>query len=125
MLGWIVLLLALVEGGWLLFDGVHALTTGDYYTPPSGEYAGQLGGWSKLFEAIDVDPRSTLVMGLHVGIGGLWLLAMAAFLKRVPGSRLAMLGCAVLALWYWWIGTALSVIQIVLLMRPSLSQPKQ
>ncbi len=33
---WIVVLLAFVEGGWLAFDGGHALVTGDYVTPSSG-----------------------------------------------------------------------------------------
>ena len=32
-IGWIVLLLALVEGGWFAFDGATALVTGDYVTP--------------------------------------------------------------------------------------------
>jgi hypothetical protein len=29
-------LLALLEGGWLAFDGIHAFATGDYVTPSSG-----------------------------------------------------------------------------------------
>ena len=47
-LGWILVLFASVEGGWLAFDGGHALLTGYYVTSNSEQYAGQLGPWSKL-----------------------------------------------------------------------------
>jgi len=122
-LGWVVVLLALVEGGWLVFDGAHGLLTGDYVTPSSGARAGQLGPWSELFLALGIDPRSTLVMSIHVGLGGTWLLALAAFVKRVPGSRLGLIVCAVLGLWYLPWGTLLSAIQLVLLTRRSLREP--
>ena len=42
---WVVVALALIEGGWLAFDGGSALVVGDYVTPDSGQYAGQLGPW--------------------------------------------------------------------------------
>jgi hypothetical protein len=41
--GWIVAALAALNGGWMTFDGARALIVGDYVTPSSGEYAGQLG----------------------------------------------------------------------------------
>lgn len=36
-LGWVVLVMALVEGGWLAFDGGRALVVGDYVTAQSGQ----------------------------------------------------------------------------------------
>ena len=41
-LGWVVLALALIEGGWLAFDGGHALILGDYVTPESAPLRGWL-----------------------------------------------------------------------------------
>ena len=75
-LGWVVLLLAFVEGGWLAFDGSRALIVGDYITPNSGTFAGQLGPWAGLVSAVGIEPRSTLMMAIHVVIGGTWLVAM-------------------------------------------------
>ncbi len=44
-LDWIVVTLAFVEGGWLAFDGGHALVTGDYVTPKlvGGPYTSMMG----------------------------------------------------------------------------------
>jgi hypothetical protein len=119
-LGWIVILLALVEGGWLAFDGGRALITGDYVTPSSGECAGQLGPWSKLVSAVGIEPRSTLMKSIHLGLGVVWLAAIICFVAGVPRAWTAMLICAIAALWYLPFGTLLSVIQIVLLLLPPL-----
>jgi len=37
---WIIIVLAITLAGWLAFDGTHALVTGDYVTPRTGQYAG-------------------------------------------------------------------------------------
>ena len=115
-LGWIVLVLALVEGGWLAFDGGHALVTGDYVTPKSGQYAGQLGPWSKVVSAVGIGPRSTLMKSIHLGLGLIWVAAMTCFILRLPWAWWGMTLCAVAALWYLPFGTLLSMIQIVLLL---------
>lgn len=52
--------LALIESGWMAFDGMRALLVGDYVTPRSGPYAGQLGPWARLVSAVGIEPRSTL-----------------------------------------------------------------
>lgn len=57
--GWIVVVLAAVNAGWMLFDGSRALVVGDYVTPSTGEYARQLGPWATLVEAVGLDPCST------------------------------------------------------------------
>jgi hypothetical protein len=118
--GWAVLLLAFIEGGWLAFDGGRALVVGDYVTPSSGKYAGQLGPWSKLVSAVGIDPRSTLMKSIHLVLGLAWLSVMVCFTLRVPWAWWGMLVCAVGGLWYLPFGTLLSVIQIVLLLLPPL-----
>ncbi|MDH3198652.1 MAG: hypothetical protein OEO21_10475 [Candidatus Krumholzibacteria bacterium] len=115
-IGWVVIVLALLEGGWLAFDGARAFVAGDYVTPRSGRHAGELGPWSKLVTAVGIDPRSTLMKGIHVAVGGAWLVAIAAFAWGASWSWWAMLACAVAGLWYLPFGTLLSLIQIVLLM---------
>ena len=115
----LILVLALLSGGWLAFDGAHALMTGDYVTPSSGRFAGQLGPWSQLVSAVGIEPRSTLMMSIHVGLGMVWLVAIAAFVLGRPWAWAAMLTCAALGLWYLPFGTLLSVIQIVLLLLPA------
>ncbi|RMF76721.1 MAG: hypothetical protein D6744_12065 [Planctomycetota bacterium] len=118
--GWIVAALAFCVAGWLVFDGVHALITGDYVTPSDGPHAGQLGPWSHLVSAIGVEPRSTAMKVFHVAFGGAWLAAMTCFVAGVHGSWRAMLAFAVLAAWYLPIGAILGVVQVILLLRAPL-----
>lgn len=119
-LAWVVLLLALVEGGWLAFDGGRALLIGDYVTPSTGQYAGQLGPWSKLVLAVGIEPRSTLMKSIHLVLGLAWLAVMVCFALRLPWAWWGMLICAIVSLWYLPFGTLLSMIQIVLLLLPPL-----
>ena len=115
---WIVLLLALVEAGWLAFDGAHAFLTGDYVTPSPGPHAGQLGPWSRLVEAVGMDPRSYEVMGIHLGLGLVWLGFSIAWARRASwGAWSGMMACAIGGLWYLPFGTVLGLVQIGLLWR--------
>ena len=114
--GWVVVLFAFLEGGWFAFDGGHALVTGDYVTPSSGQYAGQLGPWSKLVSGAGIDPRSTLMKTIHLALGLAWLAIILCFCLRVPWAEGGMLICACAGLWYLPFGTLLSVLQIVLLL---------
>jgi hypothetical protein len=115
-LAWLVVALAVLQGGWLAFDGARALLVGDYVTPRSGPYAGQLGPWSKLVATVGLEPRSTVVKSVHVGLGLAWLALAAAFAGGLPGARAGLIACAVLTLWYLPFGTILSVIEIALLL---------
>jgi hypothetical protein len=119
-LGWVVVGLALAEGGWLAFDGGRALVAGDYVTPRSGQYAGQLGPWASVVSALGMDPRSTLMKSIHLLLGSAWLVTAACFVMRFSWAWSAMVVCAVLGLWYIPFGTLLSAIQIVLLLLPVL-----
>ena len=116
---WIVVVLGLMLGGWLSFDGSRALIVGDYVTPRSGPYAGQLGPWAKVVSALGVEPRSTLMKSVHVGLGILWLVTTVGFMLRMPWAWGGMLVSAVLSLWYLPFGTLFGLIQIVLLLLPS------
>lgn len=119
-LSWIVLLLAFIEGGWLAFDGGRALLVGDYVTPNSGRFAGQLGPWSKVVAAAGIEPRSTLMKSIHLIIGVTWLAVMVNYALGCQWAWWAMLACAVCSLWYLPFGTLLSAVQVVLLLLPPL-----
>lgn len=112
---WIVVFLALIEAGWMVFDGTRALTVGDYVTPSEGEHAGQLGPWASVVSAVGIEPRSTGMKIAFVAFGSLWLIATVLFVLRVPGAVWGMLAAAVLSLWYLPVGTVLSFSQIGLL----------
>ena len=118
--GWIVAGLAVFLGGWLAFDGAHALLTGDYVTPKSGRFARQLGPWSKLVAAVGIDPRSTLMKSIHVGLGALWIAVTLAYAFGASWAWGAMLGCALASLWYLPFGAVIGLVQIVLLLLPPL-----
>ena len=117
-IGWIIVAIALQQAGWMAFDGTRALITGDYVTPKSGVYAGQLGPWSRLVNAAGIEPRSTLMKTIFVAYGGVWIVVIVCFALRLPWAWWAMLGLAGGALWYLPIGTVCSVLQIVLLLLP-------
>jgi hypothetical protein len=122
-LKWLVVVLALIEGGWLAFDGGHALITGDYVTPQAPERRGQLGPWAMVVAAVGIEPRSTLMKGIHLGLGLAFLAMTACFAFGLPWARAGMILCAVLTLWYLPVGTLLSLVQIVVLLLPSLRTP--
>jgi len=111
-----ILILALLEGGWLALDGGRALVVGDYVTPRSGALAGKLGPWAQVVSASGIEPRSTLMKSIHLVLGGTWLVVAGAFARRARWAWSGMLSCAVAALWYLPVGTFLSVVQIALLL---------
>ena len=112
---WVIALLVFLTAGYMLFDGVHALTKGDYITPASGDYADQLGPWAGLVSSVGIDPHSTLMTTIFVAYGLSALAALAGFLTDQPWGRSALLIMSVLGLWYLPIGTATNIIVLILL----------
>jgi len=47
-----LILLASLEGGWITFDGAHALHTGEYLKPRLGAYGGRVGEWTRVASAL-------------------------------------------------------------------------
>ncbi len=117
--GWIVAGLALFVGGWFAFEGGRALVVGDYITPKSGRYAGQLGTWSKVVSAVGIEPRSTLMKSIFVAYGILWLAVIVCFILKIEWAWWAMLIAAAGSLWYLPFGTLLGIVQIILLLLPT------
>jgi hypothetical protein len=95
---WVIIILVAFTGGWMLFDGTRALILGDYVTPKSGEYAGQLGPWSNLVKAIGIEPRSTLMKLIFVGYGSIALTVAVCFAFGPSWARTALLIVCILGL---------------------------
>jgi hypothetical protein len=108
--------LMLLNGAWMAFDGGRALVVGDYVTPRSGAYAGQLGPWAKLLSAIGLEPRSTAVKLGFVVLGAASVLACAGHFLGVPGARRALPVLAALVLWYLPFGTAIGALVLLALL---------
>ena len=117
---WIVVALTIVNAGWMVFDGTRALTVGDYVTPQTGEYAGQLGPWSTLVKAIGIEPRSTLMKLIFVAYGVVTIFIAICFALELPWAWWGMVIASVLGLWYLPVGTIMNIIVLVLLVFPRL-----
>lgn len=115
---WVIIVLAVAEAGFMVFDGVRALTLGDYLTPSSGEYAGQLGPWSSVVGSVGLDPRSSTMKWIFVAYGTTWLVVIVAFALEQAWAWWAMAALAIGSLWYLIPGTLISVLILVLLMLP-------
>jgi hypothetical protein len=115
-LRWVIVALALVEAGWMAFDGTRALIVGDYVTPRTGEYAGQLGPWTKIVSAVGIEPRSSPMKAIFVAYGAIWIAFIGLFAAGFPPARLLILIAAFGSLWYLWIGTVSSAVIIVLIL---------
>jgi len=118
--GWVIAGLVIVNAGWMAFDGSRAMIVGDYVTPRSGQFAGQLGPWSKIVETVGIQPRSTLMKWIFVVYGIAYLAAMVALLLEVSWAWWAMIVIAILGLWYIPFGTLINIIVIILLLTTSL-----
>jgi hypothetical protein len=104
----LISLVSLLVGGWMIFDGIHVLLTGKYFGPEKP------GPWSDIVvAATGLDPFQFGVPFITLGI--LWLAFAAAMLFGQNWAWYAALITAVLTLWYLPVGTVLSVVYIALL----------
>src|SRR5262245_9083317 len=108
-----IILLALGPGLFMTFDGLRALIIGDYVTPTSGRFAGQLGPWSRVVSAVGIAPRSSFMKAAFVAFGLAWLASTVAFAFRASGSAVALALVAVATLWYLPVGTLMSALVLV------------
>ena len=111
----IICVLMILTSGWMLFDGSRALILGDYVTPASGEYAGQLGPWATIVESVGIDPRSTTMKLTFVLYGLAGLATAIGFIRNHSWGRKAVFAVTILGLWYLPVGTVTNLIALLLL----------
>lgn len=112
----LVIILAVCNSVWMIFDGLRALTTGNYTVPSSGEYAGQLGPWAKIISYAGISPHSTFTKLFFVIYGLCWLIAAVYFYFEPGNGIFVMLFFAVVILWYAPIGSFFGLLQLILLL---------
>jgi hypothetical protein len=91
----------------MIFDGVHVLARGKYFGPP------RPGPWSIPFERLGVNPFS--LGPLFITLGTLWFVFAVAALAGQPWGRAGAAIVAIASLWYFPLGTILSLIYLALL----------
>ena len=112
---WIILALVFLTAGWMLFDGTRALIVGDYVTPKTGEYAGQLGPWSNLVKAIGIEPRSTLMKSIFVVYGLAAISTAVCYIIGLSWARTALIVVCILGLWFLPVGTVTNLLALIFL----------
>lgn len=113
---WVIVILVASTSGWMLFDGTRALVLGDYVTPKSGVYSGQLGPWSNLVRAIGIEPGSIFMKSIFVAYSLIALAAVVCFVARTSWSNTFLVIVCILGLWYLPIGTVANLIALILLL---------
>lgn len=119
---WIVVILTVLNAGWMTFDGTRALTVGNYVTPQSGAYAGQLGLWSKLVQSLGIEPRSTPMKLAFVVYGMTAIIMAICFALKLAWAWWGMLIVAILGLWYLPTGTIVNIMVVILLLSANLGK---
>lgn len=102
-----LLLLALLNGGWMLFDGLHVLKKGKYFGPEKP------GLWSNIVASLGINPFS--IGPVFVALGIIWFISVVGLLASTSWGWLALMVSAIVTLWYVKIGTVISLIVIMLL----------
>ena len=113
---WLSLILIASSASWMIFDGARALILGDYVTPQTGEYAGQLGPWSNLVQALSIEPRSLLMKLIFVTQGMATMTIIVCYLLNKPWARTSLLIAMILGMWYLPVGTLVNLIALILLL---------
>lgn len=107
-------LLALVNGGYMLADGVYVLVNGKYIGPDKP------GPWASMFSKMSVD---VFKLGpMFIAFGVLWLSFVAGLWMQQSWAYWVGLAASILTLWYIPFGTVISLVTLSLLLaaRPKL-----
>lgn len=100
--------LGFLNGGYMIFDGLHRLITGDFV-----RIEGQLGPWADLASFVGIDPMG---MGIpFVTMGFAWCVGVVGLLMRRRWGRITVLALAVVSLLYLVFGTIVSAAILALL----------
>ena len=102
------MILSLLNGGFMLADGIHVLLKGKYIGPPKP------GPWSLLFDKLGID---VFKLGpLFIAFGFAWSLLFFALITRQPWTYTLGIVVSLLTLWYLPVGTLFALIVLVALL---------
>lgn len=101
-----ILLLSLLNGIYMLADGIYVILNGKYIGPEKP------GPWSWLFSKMNADVFKLGPMFVVYGL--CWLCFTLAFWTKQPWAWWAGICISFLTLWYFPIGTIISLILLLL-----------
>lgn len=104
---YVVVTLSLINGLWMLIDGVYVTMNGKYIGPENP------GPWASLLGLAGVN---VFKLGpLFIAFGLAWLVFVAGFLADAGWARTFGIVLSILTLWYVPFGTLVSVIVLIVL----------
>ena len=104
----IISVLGLLNGSYMLLDGIFVMIYGKYIGPYKP------GPWANLFYKLDID---VFKLGpLFIAFGIAWLFFLLSFWTKQKWSYIFGILLSVLTLWYLPIGTLFSITIIILLL---------
>ncbi len=105
---YIVIGLSIINGLWMLIDGIFVMTRGKYIGPETP------GPWASVLALTGVD---VFKLGpLFVTFGLAWLVFAGAFLMNGGWARTFGIVVSIATLWYLPFGTLISILVFILLM---------
>ena len=103
----LITILGLLNGGYMLFDGLFVMVKGKYFGPEKP------GSWANIFYKLNID---VFKLGpLFIIFGLLWIIWLYALWTKLNWAYVFGLTISILTLWYLPVGTLFSFIILVLL----------
>ena len=104
----LVTILGLLNGGFMLIDGIHVMLKGKYIGPPKP------GPWANLFYRMGVDVFKLGPLFFVFGI--LWLIFLYGIWTNQQWSYAFGIVVSIITLWYVPVGTIISLIVLIVLL---------
>ncbi len=101
-------LLMALNGGFMILDGIHVLLNGKFFGPE------EPGPWTKIFSKFGLNPFSLGVPFVLFGLA--WLVGLTGLLLSAQWGWYVTVAIAVATLWYVPVGTAISIVVLVLVL---------
>jgi uncharacterized membrane protein (DUF2068 family) len=104
----LITILAALNGGYMLLDGIYVLLKGKYIGPEKP------GPWASLFGKLNID---VFKLGpLFIVYGVLWLIFIYALWTQQSWTNVYGIIISILTLWYLPVGTLFSIIILLVLL---------
>lgn len=98
----LITILGLLNGGYMLLDGIYVMVNGKYIGPPKP------GPWASLFYKLEID---VFKLGpLFIAFGLAWIVWLLLLWTNQPSAFLAGICLCICTLWYMPVGTVFSLI---------------
>ena len=107
-LHWVIVVMALSQAAWMVFDGSWALLYGDYVISASESPGTKAAPWARVLGRAGIAPHSVMIKAGFVAYGLAWLVVLTAFAGGTDWAWTVMLWLALGSLWYLNVGAVTS-----------------